>query len=451
MGNTEKIESSFKEFMTAYQAARLYGAGHALAKKAVEKAYLSLQDVLAERGELVIGIIGEELAFDKEIFFDLSNFLKPFIIELKNRGIERIAFSRALNSEELNKFVEFLVIPKEELKGDPANYLSLSGVKNISISKVKVSEADSERPTSNVEIPPGLQGMYDVSLNNVSADLTKIMNMEVIEAFTLKLAISNIVNNLGVYYKQMFKLAAVKRYDVGTFTHLLNVSILSMHFSSRLGFNKDVVMDIGLSALFHDIGKLYISRKTIRKPGQLTAQEFAQMESHTVLGAKLLLQYVDAIGVMPVVICYEHHMKHDLSGYPKQTYKNKQHLASAIVSICDVYDALSQRRSYKSDYPPNMIYDIMMRGSGTGFDPDLLNVFFKTIGVWPIGSIVALSDQRIAIVTEENEDSIFLPVVKIVSPKPEGEIINLKESKDGLKIDHYLSPWAEGKEFLNSV
>ncbi len=444
----EKIENSLKDLLTSLQTAKLYGARHPITEKSIEKAYSSLRDILSDRAELVIGIIGEELAFEKEIFFDLSNLLKQMVIHLKDRGIERIAFNRALELSELNKFIEFLTLPKEELKGELGESLKLAGVNNILIGKVKVSSAIDSTGQAQA---PGLANLYQVSLDNISDPLTKIMNNEALDGLSLKLVIGNIVNNLGTYYQQLFKLATLKRYDTGTFTHLLNVSILSMHFSSRLGFSKDVVTEIGLAALFHDIGKLHISRKTIRKPGSLSAQEFAQMESHTTLGARLLMQYVDAIGIMPVVVSFEHHLKYDLSGYPRVTFKNKQHIVSAIVSVCDVYDALSQRRSYKTDYPPDMIHGIMMRGSGTTFEPALLDTFFKIIGVWPVGSIVALSDKRVGVVVEENEDNIFLPLVKVVSPENNGEVINLKESKDSIKIERYLSPWSEGKEFLHLI
>lgn len=442
----EKIENSLKDLLTSLQTARLYGARHPLTEKSIAKAHSSLRDVLTEKAELVIGIIGEELVFEKEVFFELSSFLKPMVTHLKERGIERIAFGRALEFSELNKFMEFLTLPKEELRGEPGELLKLAGVHNISIGKIKVSSLTG---SADKDPAPAKANLYQVSLESISEPLTKIMNSEAFDGLTLKLVLSNIVNNLGAYYQQLFKLATLKRYDVGTFTHLLNVSILSMHFSSRLGFTKDVVTEIGLAALFHDIGKLHISRKTIRKPGQLSIQEFAQIESHTTLGAKLLMQYVQTIGIMPVVVSFEHHLKYDLSGYPRPPFKHKQHIASAIVSVCDVYDALSQRRSYKTDYPPDMIHGIMMRGSGAAFEPGLLNTFFKIIGVWPIGSILLLSDQRVGVVVEENEDNIFLPKVKVVSPENNGEVINLKETKDGLKIERYLSPWNQGKEFLH--
>ncbi len=448
---SEKIERAFKDLLTALQTAKLYGEGHLITKNAIEKAYLSLQDVLAGREDLVIGIIGEELAFEKEIFFDLSRLLRQMVVYLKDRDIERISFGRDLDKEELYKFISFLTRPKEETKGKSAELLTLAGIRNISIGKVRssTSSAAAETPISQEQLLD-LAALYQGSLEQVSLPLAKIMNKEAIDGLSLKLTLNNIIENLGVYYQQLLKLVTLKRYDLGTFTHLLNVSILSIYFSSKLGFNKDVVMDIGLAALFHDIGKLYISRKTIRKPGALSDTEFAQMESHTVLGTKLLMQYADTIGIMPVVVSFEHHLRYDLSGYPRFPYKHKQHMASAVVSICDVYDALSQRRSYKADYPSDMIYNIMQRGSGTTFDPGLLDIFFKTMGVWPRGTLIALNDKRIAVVIDENEDDIFLPVVRVIHPQGTEEVINLKENKD-IKIDHYLSPWTEGKEFLHLI
>ena len=271
------------------------------------------------------------------------------------------------------------------------------------------------------------------------------------DGLALKVAVNNIIENLETEYKQLLKLNTLKRYDLGTFAHLINVSVLSMYFSSKIGFSRETVLEIGLSALFHDIGKLYISRKIIRKPEHLSALESSFMESHTLLGSALILQYIDTIGIMPVVVSFEHHLKYDLSGYPKLAFPNGPHIVSQIVSICDTYDALSERRSYKADYPPDVIYNFMIRGKGTAYNPFLLDKFFQLIGVWPIGSIVALSDKRIAVVVEENQDKIFSPLVRIIYPQKEEGTVDLKNNNSGLKIERYLNPWKEGKDFLHLI
>ena len=440
----EIVELSFKDLLFAIQAAKLYDLGHPIMQRAIEKAYQSILNVLEERRELIIGIIGEEIAYEKEILFDLSKVTKSAIIYLKERGIEKITFNRGLQSVELEKFIYFLVMPREGINESPQDSLISMGVHNIQASKIEVDEAG-----EGSLHPRDKHGASTEYFDRLSQSLTSILDKEAIDGLSLKVAVNNIIENLGAEYKQLLKLNTLKRYDLGTFAHLINVSVLSMYFSSKIGFPKEVVLEVGLSALFHDIGKLYISRKIIRKPNQLDAAEFSLMESHTIMGSALIMKYIDAIGIMPAVVSFEHHLKYDLSGYPKLTFPRGPHIVSQIVSICDTYDALSERRSYKADYPPDVIYNIMMRGKGTTYNPPLLDKFFQLIGVWPIGSIVALSDKRIAVVVEENQDEIFLPLVRVIHPQKEEKTIDLKENSGGLRIGRYLNPWKEGKDFLH--
>jgi HD-GYP domain-containing protein (c-di-GMP phosphodiesterase class II) len=228
---------------------------------------------------------------------------------------------------------------------------------------------------------------------------------------------------------------------------MLNVSIFSMYFSSRLGFDKTDILNIGIAAMYHDIGKLSISRKILHKPGQLTDQEFGRIKSHTLLGAEIMLKYVDTLGILPVVVCFEHHLKYDSSGYPQLSFLRKQHIASLIVAICDVYDALSQRRGYKQDYSPDIVYNIMNKDRGKSFDPDLLDKFFKFMGLWPIGAVVALNDGSIALVRDQNEADIRRPKIEIVSPQDKRRQVDLTQDTT-LSIERYLNPWKEGKEYL---
>lgn len=441
----EEIKDSFKDLLASLQTAKLYATEHPIFKKSLDKAYLSLQEVLKERKELVIGIIGEELAFEKEIFFELSKLVRGAIIYLKDRGIERIAFYHGMDKEEFNKFIIFLVAPKEKMKIDLQQYFSLVGIKNITVGKLKVSSPSLRK---SEELPLSI---YQNSLDKVSNSLASILDAQVLDHLAIRFSINNLMENLTTQHQEFLKLTTLKRYDLGTFAHTLNVSILAMYFSSKMGFAKDAVLDIGIAALFHDIGKLYISHKIITKSGKLTDEEFAQIRSHTVLGAELLLKYVDTLGILPVVVSLEHHLKYNLKGYPKLSFPQKPHLASVIISICDIYDALSERRNYKTDYPPDMIYNIMIKEKGISFEPELLDKFFAIMGVWPIGSIVALSDERIAVVIDENEDDVISPKVEVIYPSDKKEVIDLKEAKDRIKIGRYLNPWKEGKEFLHLI
>ncbi len=443
------IEQFFKDLLAGIQASRLYGANHPLFEKAVEKAYQGLTQILQNRSEVTFGIIGEELAFEKDIFFELSKMNKPAILFIKSRGIERIAFYRGLAKKELQGLIELLLAPTEESGKDFQEQLSALGIKNVTAGKLKAGQSKARQSADTRQEAYDLD-VFENSADNISGSIARVIDAEAVDGTVFKFAINSILENLICRHQEFLKLITLKRYDMGTYAHMLKVSILAMHFASRLGFAKDVVMEIGIAGLFHDIGKLLISRRIIRKPGRLTDEEFSQMNSHTVQGSQLLLKYTDTLGILPVVVAFEHHLKFDLKGYPKMKYNpKKQHLASSIVSICDVYDALSERRGYKADYPPDKIYSIISGDKGSTFDPWLADRFFQFMGVWPIGSIVELSDKRIGVVTDENEDDIFSPKVGIIHPEQAREIADLRASKDKIKIERYLNPYTEGKDYVS--
>jgi putative nucleotidyltransferase with HDIG domain len=444
----EIIQNAFKELMSCLQNSRLYPDWHPEFKKSAERAYAALAEVLKDKGELVVGIVGEELAFEKEIFFDLSRTVKPMIRSLKERGIEMITFYPGITPEELSRFIA-LVNSKEGPVLLAQNDIEACGISNINIGKIKSGRDSSS--VRGVAQAVNFLSLYEESLNKVTGSIESVLNAQILDHLNLQLTIKTVMDNLLGRHQDFLNFSAVKRYDLRTFSHLLNVSILSMYFCQRLGFSSDAVREVGIAALFHDIGKLYISRKIIQKPDKLTDEEFDKIRNHVILGAEILIKYVDGMGALPLVVCFEHHLRYDLSGYPKVRYYKVPHIASQIVSICDVYDALSSRRSYKSDYPPTMIYELMQRDKGKAFNPGLLDKFFKIAGVWPRGTIVVLTDTRIAVVSEENEDDIFLPKVRIISGTEADKVIDLKESGGVLKIERYLNPLTEGKEYLGKV
>ena len=436
------VEVAFKGLLTCLQSLKMYGEAHPMFQKSLDKALEAFTDVLAGRQEMVIGIVGKELAFEKEILFDLAKFLSPAILYLKERNIERIAFYSGLNREELRKFVCFIAGPKEGFKGDLQASLSLTGVEHISIGKLKVEP----QPDKSIFTPTQSE-LYDSSADVVGQALNEVLNSDKVDHLALKFALNNIIENLSSQRQELLKLATVKRYDIETYTHMLNVSILAMYFSSRLGFDKTDILNIGIAAMYHDVGKLFISRKILHKPGQLTDQEFWRMKSHTILGAEIMLKYVDTLGILPVVVSFEHHLKYDASGYPRVPFLRKQHIASLIVSICDIYDALSQRRGYKLDYSPDVVYYIMNRDKDSYFDPELLDKFFKFVGIWPIGGIVVLNNGCIALVRDQNESDIRRPKIEIISPQDKRCLVDLVQDTT-LSIERYLNPWKEGRDYL---
>ena len=444
----EAIENSLRSLISSLQSAKIYPLEHPKFKESLENAHNSLRNLLGERSELVIGIIGEELAFEKEIFFDLSKSVKPFIQYLKERGIERIAFTRGITKEELSGFIIFLITPKDEIGPGVQEYLLNKGIKNIAIGKIKAGDNSLKKEVLD---SVNYLRQYEDSLSKISVSLDAIVKNEAFDYPQLKYTLGNMMENLFKSYQEFLKLAALKRHDIGTFVHLLNTAVLSMYFSFRLGFNKDDVLSIGMAALFHDIGKIYVSGQLIKSPDKLSDEEFEMMKSHTELGSDILLRHTRQLGVLPAIVAFEHHLRYDLRGYPKLYFAARPHIASLIVSLCDVYDALNARRSYKKSYPPEFIYSLMLKEKGKMFEPELLEKLFMIMGVWPVGTIVSLTDKSVAIVREENEDDIFSPKVEVVFPFDKSGPLDLRMKKEELKIESALDSAGEGKKYYHLV
>ncbi len=430
-----------RDFVSAWQVAKIYEVEHPRFQESVAQALESLKELFKERKEIIIGVVGSEFACGEDIFFELSKKLGPAIAQLKERGVERIIFQDGIIKEELAQFIALLVSQQAEVKKELKDYLPIIGIKNIRVGKI--GDLDTQ---VYLERPEDKTGRYDDCLDKVSQSLDSLVNEDAVDFLKVKFVTNTVMDNLLGNYQMFARVSQIKTYDTLTFRHLLNVSILSIYFAHKLGLSRDDCLDIGTAALLHDIGKLFISRKIIRKTDKLKEEEIEAVKSHTFLGAEILLRHTDTLGILPAIVAFEHHLGWDGEGYPKITPKRKPHLASLIVTICDEYDALTQRRSYKRDYPPELVYQIMNRQKGAKFSFELLEMFFKVIGIWPKGTIVALSDSRIAVVKEVNEDDLYRPQVQIISASPR-EVIDLRQVP-ALGIKKSLNPLTEGKQYL---
>ncbi len=445
---SHRIERSILHFFSAIQTGKLYPMGHPTLLEAVGKAYEHLQDILQEKTEIIIGIVDEEVVCGEDIFFGLSNKLKSSILYLLDRNIERIIIHKAFRKDELTKFISLLSTSKIELRKDPEKFLALEGIRNIRTGKLKDHSLLEKDGSEDWGV---LRKMYNNSVGVYSDLIEKALGEESIDPLDLRFNVLNILEYFGGRHQELINLVSVKRKDLLTYAHLLNVSILAMQFSAKLGFAKDDVLDVGISALFHDVGKIAISSRILKKNTKLTKKEFDKIKDHPVEGMKILNEYVETLGMLPPVVAFEHHLRYDMTGYPQVPHPKPPHPASFIISLCDVYDALAQRRTYKKDFPPDKIYNIMTADKGKMFHPTLTERFFEVLGVWPIGSVVALSDDSVGIVREVNERDIFKPTVEVVAPKKKRRFVDLAANKSGLEISEALNPFDEGKKYLKFV
>jgi putative nucleotidyltransferase with HDIG domain len=444
----ERIKIALLNLSSAIQAGKIYSKEHPSFQEFIVRAFKALHEILSRKKELVIGIVEDELAWEGEIFFSLSQKLNALVLYLQEKAIERVVFLPDLNEEELSSFVHFLIDREQKGTADAHEYLTALGVRNIRAGKIRALATQSAVAEDPSKVK---KKRKDKTVRNVSQIVENVLNEEDVDYLELKFNVLNYMEDYLGRRQELTDLVSIKKKDLNTFLHLLNVSIISMFVSSKLGYSQEDVLNLGIAGLFHDIGKLAISRRILKKPTKLDEDEFYKMKHHTTQGAEILVKYADAVGILPAVVAYEHHIRYDMKGYPRLAHPRKPHSASMIISMCDVYDALAQRRTYKKDFPPKKIYDIMMDGKGTSFDPELIEPFFRALGVWPIGTIVSLSNRRIAIVRQTNEKDIFSPKIEVIHPKKRREVIDLAEEKTKLKITKSLNPFKEGKKYLKMI
>ena len=240
----------------------------------------------------------------------------------------------------------------------------------------------------------------------------------------------------------MMWLSQMKKRDEYTTIHCMNVCILALSFGRTLGLDKTELQLVGLGALLHDLGKMRISLDILNKPGRLTREEFAEMKKHPTIGYDLLKEQ----GGLPdavLDIVLHHHERINGGGYPEGLMGENINRLAKIVSIVDVYDAITSDRCYHDGIAPYEALKDMYSWVNDNFDKELIEQFIKCLGIYPIGSMVQLNTGQVGIVVSASEKSRLRPIVLLlINSKGEhykrSKLINLAHPK-----------WAQGSQPLD--
>lgn len=259
---------------------------------------------------------------------------------------------------------------------------------------------------------------------------------------TKKIA-GKIVDNILNREEHLMDMIEIKSYDNYTYSHSMNVGILSAMLASEIGITRDRLEDLTLCALMHDIGKLDIPIEIINKNGAVTPEEFDVIKGHPLKGVERMRKcYSLSTEVLPGI--QSHHEKVDGSGYPFGYTGSEIPLFGRILAVADVYDALTSQRSYRKAWHPKEALEYIIANSDSQFDCELVDVFSHLISVYPTGMLVKLSDGTTAIVVKNHATNVLRPCVRLLEDSPLGEKgseINLLEDirYQFLTIDSVMS------------
>ncbi|WP_326498575.1 HD-GYP domain-containing protein [Catenovulum adriaticum] len=207
-------------------------------------------------------------------------------------------------------------------------------------------------------------------------------------------------------------ISRIRDKDAYLMEHSLNVSILISMFAKHLKMPRAIIETLALGAFLHDIGKILVPDEILHKPGKLTEAEFEIMKSHVTKGVTAL-KAVEGISAEVINIVIQHHEKLDGKGYPHGLAGEQIDQAGRMISIVDIYDAMTAERVYKKGMSPSAALKIMLGMTPNSLDSSLLQQFIKCVGIHPVGSLVKLTSGKLAIVTESNPDNPLCPIVKV--------------------------------------
>lgn len=242
--------------------------------------------------------------------------------------------------------------------------------------------------------------------NNVGPSAEKIRNINEL--------VGNIVEDVLASRDIMANMIDLKVFDDYTFYHSTNVAVLSLMVGISLDLDKNQLYKLGLAAILHDIGKVFIPKEVLNKPGKLNAAEFNIIASHSYKGYEYLKDKFD-IPTLSYIGVLHHHEKFDGTGYPMKAKGTQISLFGRIISVADVYDALTSRRPYRDAMIPSEAIEYIMAGGSTMFDSVITKCFIQRVAPFPIGTCVRLSNNKAGIVVKNYIECSMRPRIKIIS------------------------------------
>jgi HD-GYP domain-containing protein (c-di-GMP phosphodiesterase class II) len=403
------------------RALKLYPLENDAVQQALTDLHGRVTDLVERERGMELRVVGEFFFLNEtRLRLDLSTFATFGTVAkaLQDHGIGAVEVAPGVQRGEWAPFLSLLLRTPEgdevyrtflnRVAGTPVNHILTRPSEDVSgeLDEEEAIEQAKRTYAQSVKVAKDILG--DVRLG-------KAVNVR-----KVKRAVQGIVDQVLSNEPSMLTMTTLRDFDEYTFTHSVNVCILSVIIGQRIGLDRLQLYELGMGALLHDLGKMRLDVDVLNKTGSLTDEEWSQMKEHPTDGLLILFD-MGGFADMPyrqMLMAYEHHMKLDLTGYPTNRRPRQPTLFSRIVTVADGFDAATSLRSYQHiPWAPDQVLREMRDNPSRGYDPLLVKVLITATGVFPIGTLVILDSYELAVVSgvNPNPELLHLPKVKVIS------------------------------------
>jgi HD-GYP domain-containing protein (c-di-GMP phosphodiesterase class II) len=423
------------------KTALIHDPNNIAVRNAVEKLISLMKPILESEKNITLELSGEFFYMNETRVRYSLEFLLNFdflIKEFRKRELGKVVFTAPIQSDDILIFLKAFVAAG--FSDSPLDKMSeiLSTSDAIQIDRLKrILEDRLKKGSEEVDARRIIKKTYFNAVSYTKGVLTKIKSGQKVDMKKAKRLVESMVDQLLEDEQYFLSLTAIKDFDEYTYHHMVNVSILSMSLGQRLGLSRQALTELGLAALFHDIGKVEIPHEVLNKPSGFTDEEWKIIKKHPVWGVKAILGLgrFNSSSIRALIVSFEHHLNCDFSGYPKVRKYMELDLYSRIVTLADQYDAMTSARVYKRiPMSPDKSLSVMLEGAGSNLDPLLFKFFTNMVGIYPIGTIVMLNTKEVGLVFECNAAFADRPRVLIIinsqGKSVRGPVVDLSEKDE---------------------
>jgi putative nucleotidyltransferase with HDIG domain len=376
-------------FRQAKNAMGLYPQEHPAVVSGVLGTLKAVRESMAGEGDVTFTVVEGHLYRERDPRPHESLEFSDLLGALRGAGIETITFSDPVQVND----VRMLIAYAAGLSGDtPTGSVRLNEWP-YSPEDLGLVESDSPRMR------------YAAAMDTLKRAMLSVGHDERIPMTDATVAVERLLEVTVSQPSTALLLATLKSHDGYTFYHSVNVAILSLAMAQAIGMDDHASKTLALGALLHDVGKARVDARLLTSSSRLGPDEWAEMRRHPQEGALSILQSAAPGQEFAAVVAFEHHARYDRTGYPLLGYARRPHPYSRLVTVADVYDALTTRRAYRRAESPTRALLTLAKGAGTEFDPRMVDLLVGMVGVHPIGAVLELDDTSLVVVTAAPNDS----------------------------------------------